>query len=593
MDYSKNDEFDINNQLFRRARNNISQDSKGIKDLDDDEKDKGEKNLLVYGSELINNLNQINYTFKQLEDYIFVPSKITKKNIKEVIEAGPKAKVEDIKASTPELEIFPIDDVPELGEDVPELGESKKGVISLLGWMTYIPVDRSEKYTLDEIDKLLDIVKKEKKRIEPITKKILEDEGIFSEKDFEDKLKKGPENLSEILGSTIMYLNMMMIDEVYLEKLKYTLDTNEDETQIVPVSKSKDILLEDKYKLLPPQIPPQIQQKKKKKSESQIVPFSKSESQIVPVSKSDINSDILDIIIPKNITNADVDYIEGIVNKRTPMEQIRLGFKGVGIKGDVDKITTFTEANDLLEMFKNEYESQQTGIVGSGRYNIYKGGVGVKGMKRGVNKAKTPKKTIKEGILTIDPTSGETPKKTIDPVSGETPEEFEYIEDDVVADEAKKNLDSAEKLDKSLIDTVNTSQKSPVPSYLTKIYELMTNLIQFIGRTTVLYITRVKKNLNYLDEEQVKLIFSAIKEFPKNLNMLKNFKNKGGALIKDTLYNQTEKETNGLYNEINNSIRNYSKLKDYTTFSGAGMSHLVGGFNDNSFIHQTPTKRFL
>ena len=43
MDYSKNDEFDINNQLFRRARNNISQDSKGIKDLDDDEKDKGEK----------------------------------------------------------------------------------------------------------------------------------------------------------------------------------------------------------------------------------------------------------------------------------------------------------------------------------------------------------------------------------------------------------------------------------------------------------------------------------------------------------------------------------------------------------------------
>ena len=62
IDYSKQDFIDINNRLFRIARNKISENSKGIKDLDDDNKTKGESNLVVYGSELINNLNQM-YSF--------------------------------------------------------------------------------------------------------------------------------------------------------------------------------------------------------------------------------------------------------------------------------------------------------------------------------------------------------------------------------------------------------------------------------------------------------------------------------------------------------------------------------------------------
>jgi hypothetical protein len=129
----------------------------------------------------------------------------------------------------------------------------------------------------------------------------------------------------------------------------------------------------------------------------------------------------------------------------------------------------------------------------------------------------------------------------------------------------------------------------------------MTNLVQFIGRTTLLYLTKIKKNLNYLDEDQVKLIYNAISKFKDNLKILKEFNNKGNALIKDTLYNQVEKETINLYNEIYNSIRNYSKMKDYTILAGSGMRNyymdpMSGGYfiqSDDPFIRHSTTKRFL
>ena len=134
IDYSKNDEFDINNRLFRQARNNIASDNVPIKDLDDEEK--GKSNLLIYGSELINNLNQINYTFDQIESLIFKPSKITKKNIKKVIEEGPKATLEDIKEPTPKIEELPDVDIPEAEAEaeaeLPDLVEQDENAPELL-----------------------------------------------------------------------------------------------------------------------------------------------------------------------------------------------------------------------------------------------------------------------------------------------------------------------------------------------------------------------------------------------------------------------------------------------------------------------------
>jgi hypothetical protein len=473
MDYSQEDIININNQLFRRARNNMSKNTEPIKDLDSDVKDIEKKSLGIYGSELINNLNQINYTFRQLEDYIFVPSKINIKNVNKVIEEGVKAKVEDIKEPTEPIE--PIEPVEaEVEDELPELVELER----------FSRIDRDLDYTQDEIKKNFENTQKEVKKLTDKIRKA-ETEG-------------GQENFIEAAKD---YKAALEDDILYLISLK----------------------IEERKKKPKPPPPPQPPEEILEPTE-----------QLIKDGETDI--DILkESLKSENFQDEDVDILRNVK--------------------DVIK---------FLKRYKNQTE-------GAGR-RIYTGGVGVKGMKRKNKKVKEP--------LVVQ----------------ENPEEFEYIEEEAPADEAKANLISAKKLDKSLVETVNVGQKSPVPAYMTKIYELMTNLIQFIGRTTVLYITRIKKNLNYLDEEQVRLIYNAISLFKSNLKILKDFKNKGGAIIKDTLYTQVEKETLGLYNEIYNSIRNYNKLKDYTIFKGAGMDRLVGGYfiqSDNPFIRDTPTKRFL
>ena len=108
IDYSKNDFIDINNRLFRQARKNIGENNVAIKDLDEGQQTQKE-NLLYYGSELINNLKQINYTFDQLEQYVFVPSKVNRRNKKKIEEEGIKSVVGDIKDDTLPIDLLSIE----------------------------------------------------------------------------------------------------------------------------------------------------------------------------------------------------------------------------------------------------------------------------------------------------------------------------------------------------------------------------------------------------------------------------------------------------------------------------------------------------
>lgn len=492
IDYSKNDFIDINNQLFRRARNNIGKSVPSIKDSEDKSGDT--EKLGIYGSELINNLNQINYTFEQIETYIFVPSKITKKNIAKVIEAGVKAKVEDIKAPTPEIEVFPEEDLP-----LPKLSGPD--------YIDYIFIDRGLDLSLKEYKEEKALIEAELIKMDALIIKTAEEQGIDITTD------EGLGLADSKLSSMIQYYTRLEGDLHYI----------------------KGAIKEEEGKA-----PPSLG--------------------FVPVEFPEAGADLI--------------TIKQMIKAKAPMsdlknELIRIGFKGVNIQS----LETVKQVKAIIKNYEDEIASLPT--EGAGRY---RGGAGVKGMKKGVKTPKTPKAKT---------------SKAKDPVVGETEEEFEDIEDDAVADEVKENFSDTKTLDKSLVKVVNTGQKSPVPSYLSKVYELMMNLVQFIGRTTVLYITRIKKNLNYLDEEQVKLIFDANNKLPRNIAVLRDFENKGGALIKDTLYKQIKKETQGLYDEINNSIKNYAKLKDYTTFSGAG---LRGGYfiqSDDPFIKGSITKRFL
>ena len=551
-DYSKNDFIDINNRLFRIARNKISENSKGIKDLDDDNKTKGEKNLLVYGSELINNLNQINYTFKQLEDYIFVPIKgKTKKDILKIIEKGPTTPISELKESTPLLddafeglfELFDAEGLPDL--ETPEILPFQN--------YTFISLDKLYTYTLQELEEQIRFLKDEIDKIVKMTEDELVNENIpipekrLDDGKFIDDLMEDPKIPSGIKTLIKYLIDLNLHGDILMKLIKsHSKDDEEAKAVAEPVLETTEPVLET------------------------------TEPTQYKIGRSAIYKPKIPNIEELNkIDNADIDLLS--FNKAIPL------LKKLGFTGEIDKIASGQTGN-IKGILKSYLDENKT--TGAGRR--IKGGVGIKGMKKGVRKSKTatPTTPTTSGIPTIS-----TP--VVD-------EEEDYEDETDPADELKKNEEIAKKLDKTLKDTANTSQRSPIPGYITKIYELMTNLVQFIGRTNVLYISRIKKNLNYLDEDQVKLIYTAISKFKDNLQILKDFKNKGSALIKDTLYNQVEKETLNLYNEIYNSIRNYSTMKDYTVMAGSGMVNymdpLSGGYfiqSDSPFIRHSTTKRFL
>jgi hypothetical protein len=424
IDYSKDDMVSINQQLFRKARNNLSKEQ-SIPIREDKDLEKNISNLQIYGSELINNLNQINYTFNQLETYLFIPSKATRQNIKRIKEEGVNVVVGDIKEPTAPLEegleqqepLPPIQELGLEGEELPPVPE-----LDLEGPPAKVSDTVEEKFDMD-------------------------------------------------FGPVVMPTS------------------NRVKIEIPKVKEQKFQSAKKLYKLL-------------------------------------------------------------------DARGVQIAFRDL----DAEKLLTIIE-----------------------RYNAGVNEGAGRRLKGGAVKVKTPKK----GKAKAPPTPEEDEKisnalETLDPS---------------VAGQVKTNLDLSEVLDDTLITVSNAKQNTPVPAYLTKINELMTSLIQFIGRTTVLYITRILKNINYLDEEQIRLIYSSIQNFKGNLDILERNQSKGGALIKDTLYTQVKKETEGLYNIINNSIRNISKLKDYTIFSDKKLEGgYFGYFNDGDlprFAERSPTKRFL
>ena len=120
IDYSKDDYIDTNNKLFRRGRNNMGKTVEGIDSLDSDAKAQGEKNLEVYGSELINNLKQINYTYEQINSRLV--KEIQSKKLKVDMSGFPKPP--DGKGKKGKKEIKPEPTLPDDSEALPDDSEA-------------------------------------------------------------------------------------------------------------------------------------------------------------------------------------------------------------------------------------------------------------------------------------------------------------------------------------------------------------------------------------------------------------------------------------------------------------------------------------
>jgi hypothetical protein len=267
-----------------------------------------------------------------------------------------------------------------------------------------------------------------------------------------------------------------------------------------------------------------------------------------------------------------VNYIKS--NPKVPVKELRQLMKDAGFP------KVFYEDLSKKSILKNLKDWESYSPIGSGRY---------RGGARKKKKAPEPVQAVP--VQAVPATNAPAIPAESTPISGETKEEFKNIGDVSVEREQNSNFELAKEIQEILVEIRKIGQKSPIPVYKTKIDELMTGLIQFIGRTTVLFITRIKKNIKYLDEKLTKEIYEQISKFKYNLEILRNYKNKSAMLIKHTLYNQVEKEAIGLYNEINDGIRNYNRLKSYVS-----LEPLQGGFfiqSGNPFITHSTTKRFL
>jgi len=616
IDYSKNDEIDANNKLFRRARNNIGENVEGIKDLDNTEKELSEKNLEIYGSELINNLKQINYTFEQIESYIVIPSKkISPAKMDEIIQKGDDSKVEDIRNPTPKLKPLPITPI------IPEIKEIKPDEDK---WNSYQKIDRTKNYSYQSLLKLIDYAIEESEKLKAIIQKQFEIEKPETEVDASPSLREKIKFLENVILKDIEYLGKK-ISEIEGNQPTYeAFPAYEDFPKYQKIDRTKDYSYEELERKIKEAIfeterlRKEVAEQAKREGATDDSNASPSLLSKVRYIEKDLQDDINyivkllkqkedeqtlpalptpptrppkqattttpqpspsappkpDIIFPKG-PKEDTTVIEEMYNGTAPLSSLKRELRYLGFNGKLDTVKDWKDVKAIVE----EYKQTPTG---AGRKK-----------KKEETPPPAPPKTPKKSKKQLKAEAEEALKtEQLEDVDFEIdPKEFDYVETNEPINELKQNIKDLEKVNKSLVDTVNTGQKSPTPTYMAKVYELITNLIQFIGRTTVLFITRIKKNLSYLDEDKYMKIKDEIVKFKRNLQILKDLKYT--SLIKETLFNQVEKETVGLFNEINDSIRNFSKLKSYTSLEPL---QLQGGYfiqSDNPFIRQSLTKRYL
>jgi hypothetical protein len=655
VDYSKNDFIDINNQLFRRARNNIGESTAEDIKVDDLSNNEAVK---IYGSELINNLKQINYTFEQIEAYVLMPSKLTKEN-------APKVKQ---NPDTKMIDLVDVSKLPEPPSVLPKKKRTRDEIIQLLQ-----EIDAGAQKLTEEAYRLSKL--KKSKKINKMIKDI-EDELERRRKQYqalEDELKEleDEESLSLPDLSVASYdttpdlvgvdEDLVGIDEFdysrFNKELDYTVEELEREKERIREAIRRtdegggDVyVINENYYADLGYIDGLIRNEKKKRKELPENPEFKQLKQDVASKREALLNGIYQYEPRFNFdeffldVRGDERFDKEFRNLKTYLKQ---NFKGLRQK-DIDQTGLDLSINVILEDELKQLTTEKLGKVAQTLPEVPQvitlpkpppppkpkpkpepefgfsvptkkvNPIAVEGFLNKGNKEQAiavmkrlgwsdvdnslslqdlknlldsnqltgsgrgRKKKIVEGILSVE---------TDAPPEEYNPDDFAPLPDSQKA-QLETNLTDSKDLTKKLRG-VKVNPTITLQQYQSKINELIMSLVRFIGKTNVLFITRIKKYLNSLDEEQIQMINIEIKKLKDNYDKIEFYKNYGGQIILQTVLTQLQKETLGLYSEINNIIRNYSKLKDYTIFAGAG---LRGGYfiqSDNPFIRGSTTKRFL
>jgi len=166
----------------------------------------------------------------------------------------------------------------------------------------------------------------------------------------------------------------------------------------------------------------------------------------------------------------------------------------------------------------------------------------------------------------------------------------------------KDIIEVADAVDEKLIETAaevetlvlnSKSSKLSLTPVFNKVSDLISNLIKFIGITDVLYKGRIKKNINYLDEDEVDDIKTKISLFEDNIDIVKLFIplfNSPSEIKYKTVLLQLIKISNQLLNSVNNSIGQYNPRKPNKSKKG-GQFGFFSPAGSKEFL-QSPIKRF-
>lgn len=145
----------------------------------------------------------------------------------------------------------------------------------------------------------------------------------------------------------------------------------------------------------------------------------------------------------------------------------------------------------------------------------------------------------------------------------------EFIDDAILED----IIEIAEVVDLKLRDVADNiadivelgkSSSLNLTPIFNKVSDLIANLIKFIGITNVLYKGRIKKNLNYLEEQDIIDIKTKIKLFEENLKVIKLYIplfNAPSEQKYKSILLQLIQIGGQLFNTVNNSIGQYNPKK--------------------------------
>lgn len=561
MDYSQDNFFQINKNLFQTGLTNMLKNDFKKPDNEDDL-----KKFDVTATEFNNNLDQINYTLKQIEVNILTPLKPkVERELKEIELKVKKPKVIKVK---------------KLGKKALQKIADAKAIAEAEDEGSYYedegPDPEDEGPDPEFIDAEGGVVVKIPN---------YEDDQIFTKQGeilgFVEQIETKQEAKQLLAYVLLSFFNVKKVNEVFnTNAYKKELATNFNEALKIIVFKGKDDVgkeqaLNDVKQILKSFVEELFDTARGLVGVEDVEDI----EGIDPVEK--LNFDKVSAIDTIAFNKGEIlRKLEDLYNKlilEDPTKKDEYDDRFLNINDAFDRIEeTYLEGLKILNVGDeflppvNFYDELQGGD--NEIFQLLE------------NMGEIPENVIDEPIPDL-----ENPDAPVDPIL------VNIIE---IADAVDEKLIQVASDVESLIINSKSSKLSKLglTPVFNKVFDLISNLIKFIGITDVLYKGRIKKNINYLDEDEVDDIKTKISLFEENIDIVKLFIplfDSPSEIKYKTILFQLIKISTQLLNSVNNSIGQYNPRKPNKSKGKGGLFGFNIGPSPNKDFNESPYKRFF